>query len=56
MEWGDKPDRWVAFRSHFDNDVFYCQPGVTGAHEKGARCRRVERLAKPSPMPGRSLS
>jgi hypothetical protein len=28
-------DRWVAFRSHFDIDAFYCQPGVTGAHEKG---------------------
>ena len=24
-------DRWVAFRSHFDIDAFYCQPG---AHEK----------------------
>lgn len=28
-------DRWVAFRSHFDIDAFYCQPGLTGAHEKG---------------------
>ncbi len=28
-------DRWVAFRSHFDIDAFYCQPGITGAHEKG---------------------
>ena len=28
-------DRWVAFRSHFDVDAFYCQPGVKGAHEKG---------------------
>lgn len=28
-------DRWVAFRSHFDLDAFYCQPGITGAHEKG---------------------
>ena len=27
--------RWVAFRSHFDVDAFYCQPGVAGAHEKG---------------------
>ena len=27
--------RWVAFRSHFDLDAFYCQPGITGAHEKG---------------------
>lgn len=28
-------DRWVAFRSHFDIDAFYCQPGIKGAHEKG---------------------
>lgn len=28
-------DRWVAFRSHFDIDAFYCQPGISGAHEKG---------------------
>lgn len=28
-------DRWIAFRSHFDLDAFYCQPGLQGAHEKG---------------------
>jgi transposase len=28
-------DRWVAFRSHYDLDAFYCQPGLAGAHEKG---------------------
>lgn len=28
-------ERWTAFRSHFDLDAFYCQPGVEGAHEKG---------------------
>ena len=28
-------DRWTAFRSHFDLDAFYCQPGIEGAHEKG---------------------
>jgi hypothetical protein len=27
--------RWVAFRSHFSLDVFYCRPGKDGAHEKG---------------------
>ena len=27
--------RWVAFRSHYGFDAFYCQPGVEGAHEKG---------------------
>ena len=28
-------DRWTAFRSHWGLDVFYCQPGIAGAHEKG---------------------
>jgi len=28
-------DRWTAFRSHFDLEAFYCQPGIKGAHEKG---------------------
>ena len=28
-------DRWVAFRSHYGFDAFYCQPGIEGAHEKG---------------------
>ncbi|MEV4283694.1 IS21 family transposase [Actinoplanes xinjiangensis] len=27
--------RWTAFRSHYGLDVFYCQPGIEGAHEKG---------------------
>lgn len=28
-------ERWVAFRSHYGLDAFYCQPGLAGAHEKG---------------------
>lgn len=28
-------ERWVAFRSHWSIDPFYCQPGLQGAHEKG---------------------
>jgi hypothetical protein len=28
-------DRWTAFRSHYDLEPFYCQPGIEGAHEKG---------------------
>ena len=28
-------ERWVAFRSHYGFDAFYCQPGIDGAHEKG---------------------
>ncbi|MFI8771870.1 transposase [Gordonia sp. CNJ-863] len=28
-------DRWTAFRSLYGIEAFYCQPGITGAHEKG---------------------
>ena len=28
-------DWWIAFRSHFNIDAFYCQPGIKGAHENG---------------------
>ena len=28
-------DRWLAFRSHYGFDAFYCQPGHEGSHEKG---------------------
>jgi transposase len=28
-------DRFIALRSHYGFDSFFCQPGVDGAHEKG---------------------
>lgn len=28
-------DRWIAFRSHYGIEPFYCKPGIEGAHEKG---------------------
>jgi transposase len=28
-------DRFVALRSHYGFDSFFCQPGIKGAHEKG---------------------
>lgn len=28
-------DRWVAFRSHYGFEAWYCQPGHEGSHEKG---------------------
>ena len=28
-------ERWVAFRSHYGFDAFYCLPGHEGSHEKG---------------------
>jgi transposase len=55
-------DRWVAFRSHFDLDAFYCQPGVTGAHEKGGvegdigRFRRNHLVPVPEVMSLRELN
>jgi hypothetical protein len=27
--------RWVAFRSHYGYDAWYCIPGHEGSHEKG---------------------
>lgn len=46
-------DRWVLFRSHYGFDAFYCQPGVTGAHEKGGVEGEVGRFRRNrlSPMP-----
>lgn len=46
-------ERWVAFRSHYGFDVFYCRPGVEGAHEKGGvegeggRFRRTHTVPMP---------
>jgi hypothetical protein len=28
-------DRWIAFKSHFGIESFYCRPGIEGAHGKG---------------------
>lgn len=45
--------RWVLFRSHYGFDAFYCQPGITGAHEKGGVEGEVGRFRRNrlSPMP-----
>lgn len=46
-------DRWVTFRSHYGFDVFYCRPGIDGAHEKGGvegeggRFRRTHMVPMP---------
>jgi len=46
-------DRWVAFRSHYGFDTFYCIPGVEGAHEKGGVEGEVGRFRRNHlvPMP-----
>ncbi|HTX95680.1 MAG TPA: IS21 family transposase, partial [Mycobacterium sp.] len=28
-------ERWIAFKSHFGFEAWYCQPGHEGSHEKG---------------------
>jgi transposase len=28
-------ERWIAFRSHYGYEAWYCQPGHEGSHEKG---------------------
>ena len=47
-------DRWVAFRSHFGLDAFYCIPGIEGAHEKGGVEGEVGRFRRNRlvPVPG----
>jgi transposase len=46
-------ERWVAFRSHYGFDAFYCQPGPGGAHEKGGVEGEVGRFRRTHcvPMP-----
>ncbi len=46
-------ERWVLFRSHYGFDSFYCQPGITGAHEKGGVEGEVGRFRRThlAPMP-----
>ena len=46
-------DRWVAFRSHYGFDTFYCLPGLEGAHEKGGVEGEVGRFRRNHlvPMP-----
>lgn len=48
-----EPDRWVAFRSHYGFDTFYCLPGIKGAHEKGGVEGEVGRFRRNHlvPMP-----
>jgi transposase len=45
--------RFVALRSHYGFDAFYCQPGIEGAHEKGGVEGEVGRFRRAhfAPMP-----
>ncbi|WP_426999161.1 IS21 family transposase [Pseudarthrobacter sp. N5] len=46
-------DRWVLFRSHHNFDPFYCEPGLSGAHEKGGVEGEIGRFRRThlSPVP-----
>lgn len=46
-------ERWCLFKSTFQFDAFYCQPGIAGAHEKGGVEGEVGwfRRNRLSPMP-----
>lgn len=43
--------RWVAFRSHYGFDTFYCHPGLEGAHEKGGVEGEVGRFRRQHLVP-----
>jgi hypothetical protein len=45
--------RWILFRFHYGFDAFYCQPGISGAHEKGGVEGEVGRFRRNrlAPMP-----
>lgn len=50
-------ERFVALRSHYGFDSFFCEPGVKGAHEKGGVEGEVGRFRRahlvPVPEAGR---
>jgi transposase len=43
--------RWIAFRSHYGLDPFYCIPGPEGAHEKGGVEGEVGRFRRQHLVP-----
>jgi transposase len=48
--------RWVAFRSHYGLDAFYCMPGQKGAHEKGGVEGEVGRFRRNRLVPVPAVS
>lgn len=47
----EESQRWVGFRSFYRLEVFYCQPGVEGAHEKGGVEGEVGRFRRTHLVP-----
>ena len=50
-------DRFIALRSHYGFDSFFCQPGIKGSHEKGGVEGEVGRFRRRHlvPVPARRL-
>src|SRR3954452_16506736 len=48
--------RWVLVRSHLAFEAFYCIPGITGAHEKGAVEGEVGRFRRNHLVPVPEIS
>lgn len=44
-------DRFVALRSHYGFDSFFCEPGVKGAHEKGGVESEIGRFRRRHMVP-----
>lgn len=44
-------EHWVACRSHYGFDAFYCRPGIEGAHEKGGVEGEVGRFRRTHLVP-----
>ena len=47
----EESQRWLAFRSFYRLEVFYCRPGVEGAHEKGGVEGEVGRFRRTHLVP-----
>jgi transposase len=45
-------ERFIALRSHYGFDAFFCQPGIAGAHEKGGVAGEVGRFRRTHLVPG----
>src|SRR5256886_16288574 len=46
-----EPERFIALRSHYGFDSFFCVPGKEGAHEKGGVEGEIGRFRRRHPVP-----
>jgi transposase len=54
----EESERFIALRSHYGFDSFFCRPGKDGAHEKGGVEGEIGRFRRPPsrPCPERRLT